>query len=130
MNIALFTYNKKTFKIKISKIFNGANMASKPFKITFKKNPKPTGLARIGSGWSFTAKHKGQKFAIISGGRVLLPGVTIQVAIKSQRENNDWIWLFIARHDQTIKTEEEAKQILQNSMEAIMRDHQLHFFKS
>lgn len=103
-------------------------------KFTFKKQPKPTGLARIGAGEGIIIKYLGKKC-----GNIVFPnyssnrkGWYIQLLVKfDDREiNEDSPCQFrniILKYKPT--DAEDAKKFLNDNFEAIMKKYTLHLLE-
>lgn len=94
-------------------------------KLTFKADPKPTGLARVGCGDYVHVKIKGKKMGIISGGSAYNKGYSIQLAIKTEAHPG-WGWKFLNRD---CKTLDEAKNTAQAYIDAFAAKYTIHYFE-
>lgn len=103
-------------------------------KVSFKKHPKPTGLARIGCGFYTDIRLNGKKCGTISGGFPRNPNINIQICLVKNEKFDDgnpncsWAWLYL-KND--CKTEDEARIFAEEKLLLIAKDPQytLNFFE-
>jgi hypothetical protein len=104
--------------------------SKKELKVTFKKHPKPTGLAGVGWGWYTDGKVQGKICAHMSGGGARSKGVRIQVAVTQEPTQNDpapFRWIMV---ENDCKTEADARIVVQKAVNNIAQEHELYFFEN
>jgi len=78
-------------------------------KITFKKEPRETGLGSVGSGWYTTLKIKKKQFGYIKGGGAFSKGISIGFMFKDEKDSGGWKWGYL-KH--TATNEAEAREAI------------------
>ena len=80
-------------------------------KISFKKEPRETGLRAVGSGWRTQIKLNGKECGYISGGHYAMRSgeVSIRIAFVDEAESCKWKYCGIKN---TCKTEKEAREVV------------------
>lgn len=100
----------------------------KQVKVVFKKRPRPSGIAGVGSGFYVTIKINGKQCGILSGGKPRDKNATIQLSIKDpSNERCPWKWVFIDTDG--IETEDEGRLLVQNIITDFVSKNTMYFFE-
>ena len=93
---------------------------------TFKKHPRPTGLASISYRPGFDIKIKRKKVGYCEALGVGSSPWTIRFAVKDSEEFCGWRWIRL-KHQPTC--EEEARTFLKERYKAVIHMYDLHHFE-
>jgi hypothetical protein len=100
-------------------------------KVTFKKQPKMTGIAAIGYPYqSVDIKLNGKIFGIINSpnwqtiDNTWSVGIMVYKTEPDKNPNCDWKWLYFSKK---FNTEDEAREFVESNIEEMNKKYKLRF---
>lgn len=101
-------------------------------RVTFKREPKPTGLWVVSNPYPVTAiKVDGKRVGSINPPNNKISDWGIAVAIKKNEKfndknpNRDWMWIHVTKR---FRNENEARAFIKDNMQRITASLVLHYF--
>lgn len=97
-------------------------------KLTFKNEPKYTGLMAVGNRAGSEIKLGGRRVGSILGASFSVSNFRhrVQIAVKDETQKCGWVWVM---PKETFATRDEAKEWLRQNFDAVVSGRELHFFE-